>query len=111
MFVALYGVGYWFASTDPVRYWPFVLIGLLGKVLGPIGAVLAIFSGRLPPAFVWVNVTNDFGGACSTETPATLGACLAARAKCRMCLAANTADALSANCDTIDDGLANTSCP
>ena len=60
MFVALYGVGYWFASTDPVRYWPFVLIGLLGKVLGPIGAVFAIFSGRLPPAFAWVNVTNDF---------------------------------------------------
>ena len=60
MFVALYGVGYWFASTDPVRYWPFVLIGLLGKVFGPIGAVLAIWTGRLPPTFVWVNVTNDF---------------------------------------------------
>jgi hypothetical protein len=27
MFVALYGVGYWFASMDAVRYWPFVLIG------------------------------------------------------------------------------------
>ena len=60
MFVALYGVGYWFASTDPVRYWPFVLVGLIGKVLGPVGAVLAIISGRLPLSFVWVNVTNDF---------------------------------------------------
>lgn len=60
MFVALYGVGYWFASTDPVRYWPFVLIGLIGKALGPIGTILAIISSRLPARFLWVNVTNDF---------------------------------------------------
>ncbi|MFN7921275.1 MAG: DUF4166 domain-containing protein [Bryobacteraceae bacterium] len=60
MFVALYGVGYWFASTDPARYWPFILIGLIGKVLGPIGALIAIASGRLPRAFLWVNLTNDF---------------------------------------------------
>jgi hypothetical protein len=60
MFVALYGVGYWFASTDPVRYWPFILIGLAGKALGPAGAAVAIGSGRLPITFLWVNVTNDF---------------------------------------------------
>jgi hypothetical protein len=60
MFVALYGVGYWFAATDPVRYWPFVMIGLAGKLLGPAGAAIAITSGRLPRTFLWVNVTNDF---------------------------------------------------
>ena len=60
LFVAVYGVGYWFASTDPVRYWPFVLIGLIGKVLGPVGAALSIASGSLPTTFLWVNVTNDF---------------------------------------------------
>jgi hypothetical protein len=60
MFVALYGLGYWFASTDPIRYWPFILIGLIGKVLGPIGAVLAVISGDLPATFLRVNVTNDF---------------------------------------------------
>jgi len=60
MFVGLYGICYWCASTDPVRYWPFVLIGLVGKVLGPIGAVRAISAGTLPSGFLWVNVTNDF---------------------------------------------------
>jgi hypothetical protein len=40
-----------------------------------------------------------------------LAGCLAALAKCRMCLAANAADGLSAPCDTVDDGAANTSCP
>lgn len=59
MFVALYGVGYWFASTDPVRYWPFLLIGLIGKVLGPAGALVAIARGGLPRAFLWINVFND----------------------------------------------------
>ena len=60
MFVGLYGVGYWFASVNPVRYWPFVLVGLLGKVLGPAGAIVAVSQGRLPVRFIWVNVTNDF---------------------------------------------------
>jgi hypothetical protein len=60
MFVALYGVGYWFASAEPMRYWPFVLIGLAGKVLGPVGAAVGIFSGELPPRFLLINVTNDF---------------------------------------------------
>jgi small multidrug resistance pump len=60
MFVALYGAAYWFASADPIRYWPFVLVGLAGKMLGPLGAILSIASGALPKKFLWVNVTNDF---------------------------------------------------
>lgn len=59
MLVGLYGAAYWIASTHPLRYWPFVLIGLAGKLLGPLGAVLAIASGDLPASFLWVNVTND----------------------------------------------------
>src|SRR5471032_2932685 len=35
MIVGVYGFGYWIASRDPVRHWPIVLIGLIGKVLGP----------------------------------------------------------------------------
>jgi hypothetical protein len=57
-----------------------------------------------------VTISSAFPGLCSGSTPATLAACLAARARCRMCLAANTADGLNAPCDTIDDGAGNTSC-
>ncbi len=36
---------------------------------------------------------------------------LTASAACRACLALNSADALSADCDVADDGLSNDSCP
>lgn len=59
MIVGLYGLGYWIASHDPMRHWLVVLVGFLGKVLGPIGMAKAIYEGRLPLVFAWVNVTND----------------------------------------------------
>jgi hypothetical protein len=36
-----------------------VLIGLLGKVLGPLGFVWAMASGQLPLAFGWTILGND----------------------------------------------------
>jgi hypothetical protein len=59
MVVGVYGVGYWIAARDPARHWPIVLVGWLGKVLGPIGFLLAALAGELPWAFGLVNVTND----------------------------------------------------
>jgi len=59
MVVGVYGVGYWIASGDPLRHWPIVLVGLMGKVLGPIGMVKAIYEGRLPASFAWISVSND----------------------------------------------------
>ena len=59
MLVGVYGIAYYFASLDPARYWPLVLVGLIGKILGPIGALNYIFSGQLDPDFFWVNVFND----------------------------------------------------
>ena len=59
MIVGVYGVGYWIAANDPMRHWPIVLVGLLGKILGPIGFVWAAMQGRIPWSFGWVNVTND----------------------------------------------------
>jgi hypothetical protein len=59
MVVGVYGIGYWIAAGDPARHWPIVLVGLLGKVLGPIGFLLAASRGELPWAFGLVNVTND----------------------------------------------------
>ena len=59
MIVGVYGIGYAIAARDPVRYWPIVLVGLLGKVLGPIGFLMAVFRGELPWVAGWMNVTND----------------------------------------------------
>jgi hypothetical protein len=51
MLVGVYGIAYYFASKDPVAYWPLILVGLIGKVLGPIGSVYYIWLGKLPPSF------------------------------------------------------------
>jgi hypothetical protein len=59
MIVGVYGLGYWIAAYDPAGHWPIVLVGLLGKVFGPIGFLFAVMDGRLPWTFGLVNFTND----------------------------------------------------
>ncbi len=59
MIVGVYGVGYWIAARDPIRHWPVVFVGMLGKILGPIGFVWAIFQGRFNLAFGLLIVFND----------------------------------------------------
>jgi len=59
MVVGVYGVGYIIAAHHPLRHWPIVLVGLLGKVLGPIGMVWSLLRGSLPPVAAWTCVTND----------------------------------------------------
>jgi hypothetical protein len=59
MVVGLYGIGYGIAAFDPMRHWPIVLVGFLGKLFGPIGLLHAALKGRLPWQFGLVNVTND----------------------------------------------------
>ena len=59
MIVGVYGVGYAIAAFDPARHWPIVLVGLLGKVCGPIGMAQALWTGALPWTFALTSVTND----------------------------------------------------
>lgn len=59
MIVGVYGIGYAIAARDPVRHWPIVLVGLLGKVFGPIGFAQAVATGRLPLALGATILTND----------------------------------------------------
>ena len=59
MIVGVYGVGYAIAATAPLRHWPIVLVGLLGKVLGPLGFVAAALGGELPWSWGWTIVAND----------------------------------------------------
>ncbi len=59
MIVGVYGLGYAIASYDPVRHWPIVLVGLLGKIFGPIGFAWALVQGSFPLGFLPVIVGND----------------------------------------------------
>lgn len=59
MIVGVYGLGYAIASRDPFRHWPIVLVGLLGKIFGPIGFAWAMLGGEFPAAFGWTILTND----------------------------------------------------
>jgi hypothetical protein len=66
MIVGVYGVGYAIAASNPFRHWPIVMVGLLGKLFGPIGFAWMLATtadgepGRLPLSWGWTLVTNDF---------------------------------------------------
>ena len=47
MFVLVYAPAYWWAGRHPARHRHLVVIGLLGKLLGPVG-------------FVWASPTTIF---------------------------------------------------
>lgn len=59
MIVGVYGVAYGIAAFSPIRNWPIVLAGLLGKILGPIGFVLAVVERAFPIEWSWVVLLND----------------------------------------------------
>jgi uncharacterized membrane protein HdeD (DUF308 family) len=60
MVVGLYGLVYLEIARVPERGWPFAAVGLLGKVLGPIGLAALIARGEWPPATLVLCLTNDF---------------------------------------------------
>lgn len=59
MIVGVYGIGYIIAASDPRTHWPIVLVGLLGKILGPIGFAAALWRGTFPPLFGLTILSND----------------------------------------------------
>lgn len=60
MIVGVYGIGYLIAARDPLTHWPIILVGLLGKILGPIGFVYAaLITQELPVEFIWTIIPND----------------------------------------------------
>ncbi|MBI3942312.1 MAG: alkyl hydroperoxide reductase [Chloroflexi bacterium] len=59
MFVLVYAPAYWWAGRHPYRYRHLILIGFLGKLLGPIGFIWSAATGQLPLSFGWVILTND----------------------------------------------------
>jgi hypothetical protein len=59
MLVAVYAPAYWWVARFPSRHRHLVIIGLLGKLLGPIGFAWSAASGQLPLAFGLTILTND----------------------------------------------------
>ncbi len=59
MIVGVYGIGYFIAAYNPYKHWPIVLVGLLGKILGPIGYINAYVKGTFTLAAGLTNITND----------------------------------------------------
>jgi hypothetical protein len=60
MVVGIYGFLYWEVARVPERGLLIAAVGLLGKVLGPIGLVQLIASGAWPMKIAVLCVTNDF---------------------------------------------------
>jgi hypothetical protein len=59
MVVGLYGIIYFEVARVPERGWLLAAVGLLGKVLGPIGLFRLIWAGTWPPATIVLSLTND----------------------------------------------------
>lgn len=59
MVIGLYGLAYFWASYDYIKFWPIVAIGLLGKIFGPIGFVWFYLQGQIPGEFGYMLILND----------------------------------------------------
>ena len=57
--IVLFGIGYRIAATNPLKRWNIVLIGFLGKSLGPIGMTWSVFHGRVSRRVLCLIPIND----------------------------------------------------
>lgn len=60
MVIGVYGLGYWWASYNPMKHWPIIAVGFLGKIFGPLGFILNYWQGNVPFAFLYTLISNDF---------------------------------------------------
>ena len=59
MVVGLYGIIYFEIARLPERGWLLAAVGLLGKILGPIGLAMLIWKGNWPRSTIVLCATND----------------------------------------------------
>lgn len=59
MVIAIYGFLYLHAARRLDAAWPIIAVGLLGKVLGPLGWVKAVLVDKWPMGSGWMIVFND----------------------------------------------------
>lgn len=60
MVIGVYGICYAEVARRPEHGFLLAAVGLLGKVLGPIGLAALILQGEWPPATLVLCLTNDF---------------------------------------------------
>lgn len=60
MVIGLYGILYLEVARLPESGWLIAAVGLVGKVLGPIGMAVLLWQGVWPLATVVLCITNDF---------------------------------------------------
>ncbi|HEX8247661.1 MAG TPA: hypothetical protein VF599_05800 [Pyrinomonadaceae bacterium] len=60
MVVGLYGIIYLEIARKPERGFLLAALGLIGKILGPIGLAVLIAQGAWKPATIVMCLTNDF---------------------------------------------------
>ena len=60
MVIGLYGILYLEVARAPEGGWLIAAVGLVGKVLGPIGMAVLLWQGVWPLATVVLCITNDF---------------------------------------------------
>ena len=60
MVIGLYGILYWEVARDPEHGRLIATVGLIGKVLGPIGLARLLYYGVWPPRTLILCLTNDF---------------------------------------------------
>lgn len=59
MAIAVFGLAYLTAAPDPLRHFPVLLAGLVGRILGPIGFVQGVLAGVFPWKAGLTILTND----------------------------------------------------
>ena len=59
MMVGVYALAYWIAAQDLLRYWPLVVVGLVGKTLGPAGFFYGALTGVLEWRSGWFVAFSD----------------------------------------------------
>ncbi|MBK6487215.1 MAG: redoxin domain-containing protein [Gemmatimonadetes bacterium] len=59
LLAAVMGIGYAIAARNPLRYWPVILIGLIPKIISPIGVVWDFWQRELPTALGTLVLVND----------------------------------------------------
>jgi small multidrug resistance pump len=46
-------------ARDPVRLWPLVFVGFLGKFFGPLGVAFGVITNQTPPEALITILPND----------------------------------------------------
>lgn len=77
---------------------------------GKVAKAIAKAAASIAADCAGADIATALPGDCSAESPASLGACLAAANDCALCEALSAANEAQGLCDLIDNGTADASC-